>query len=49
MQSSGIDTLTGKIRTLGLWWAMKRISYARHRFSPDVARHAVWLYRRLPV
>jgi hypothetical protein len=27
-------------------WAMKPISYARHRFAPDVIRHAVWLYLR---
>jgi putative transposase len=27
-------------------WAMKPISYARHRFPPDVIRHAVWLYLR---
>ena len=26
--------------------AMKPISYARHRFPPDVIRHAVWLYLR---
>ena len=26
---------------------MKPISYARHRFPPDVIRHAVWLYLRL--
>ena len=25
---------------------MKPISYARHRFPPDVIRHAVWLYPR---
>ena len=25
---------------------MKPISYARHRFSPDVIRRAVWLYFR---
>src|SRR6516225_9035743 len=25
---------------------MKTISYARHRFLPDVIRHAVWLYLR---
>ena len=25
---------------------MKPISYARHRFLPDVIRHAVWLYLR---
>jgi putative transposase len=27
-----------------LVWAMKPISYARHRFPPDVTRHAAWLY-----
>jgi putative transposase len=26
---------------------MKPISYARHRFPPDVIGHAVWLYLRL--
>src|ERR1700751_2953523 len=26
--------------------AMKPIFYARHRFPPDVIRHAVWLYLR---
>jgi transposase-like protein len=26
---------------------MKPISYARHRFPPDVIRHAVWLYFRV--
>jgi putative transposase len=25
---------------------MKPISYARHRFPPDIIRHAVWLYFR---
>ena len=25
---------------------MKPISFARHRFPPDVIRHAVWLYLR---
>jgi putative transposase len=25
---------------------MKPISYAHHRFPPDVIRHAVWLYLR---
>ena len=25
---------------------MQRISYDRHRFPPDVIRHAVWLYLR---
>ena len=44
--AEGIDTLTGESRTNGLWWAMKPISYARHRFPPDVIGHAVWLYLR---
>jgi hypothetical protein len=26
---------------------MQTISYARHRFPPDVIRHAVWLYLRV--
>jgi transposase-like protein len=26
---------------------MTPISYAHHRFPPDVIRHAVWLYLRL--
>src|SRR5712664_2515351 len=25
---------------------MQSISYARHQFSPDIIRHAVWLYYR---
>jgi putative transposase len=25
---------------------MQPISYARHRFPPDIIRHAVWLYLR---
>ena len=25
---------------------MRAISYKRHRFPPDVIRHAVWLYFR---
>ena len=29
-----------------LVWGMKPISYARHRFPPDIIRHAVWLYLR---
>jgi hypothetical protein len=42
----GIDTLIsdGPVHLLVL--AMKPISYARHRFPPDVIRHAVWLYLR---
>ena len=27
-------------------WVMQPISYARHRFPPDIIRHAVWLYLR---
>jgi transposase-like protein len=38
--------LTGTWRVHVLKWAMKPISYARHRFPPDVIRHAVWLYLR---
>jgi transposase-like protein len=26
--------------------ALRPISYKRHRFPPDVIRHAVWLYFR---
>ncbi len=26
---------------------MTPITYARHRFPPDVIRHAVWVYLRL--
>ena len=25
---------------------MQPVSYARHRFPPDIIRHAVWLYLR---
>ena len=32
----GADTLGSEIRTNALWWSMKPISYARHRFPPDV-------------
>ena len=28
---------------------MQNISYARHRFSPVVIQHAVWLYSRFPL
>ena len=28
---------------------MPPISYARHRFPPEVIRHAVWLYLRFPL
>jgi hypothetical protein len=44
MAVSGIDTLTGNEPAHVLLWAMKAISYARHRFPPDIIRHAVWLY-----
>src|SRR2546430_8271026 len=39
-------TLTGNEPAHVLLWAMKAISYARHRFPPDIIRHAVWLYLR---
>src|SRR5262245_59841563 len=42
----GIATLTGNWPAHVLKCAMKPISYARHRFPPDVIRHAVWLYLR---
>jgi hypothetical protein len=42
----GIDTLTNNGPAHVLVLAMKPISYARHRFPPDVIRHAVWLYLR---
>jgi hypothetical protein len=44
--SGGIDTLTSNGPAHVLIWAMKPISFARHRFPPDVIRHAVWLYLR---
>ena len=28
---------------------MQTVSYARHRFPPDVIRYAVWLYFRFPL
>ena len=46
MVLDGIDTLTSNGPAHVLAWAMKPISYARHRFPPDVIRHAVWLYLR---
>src|SRR5271154_2357095 len=42
----GIDTLTSDRRPNALDWNMQPISYARHRFPPDVIRRAVWLYLR---
>ena len=42
----GLDTLTNNGPAHVLVLVMKPISYARHRFPPDVIRHAVWLYLR---
>jgi len=28
---------------------MQRISYARHRFPPEIIQHVVWLYFRFPL
>ena len=28
---------------------MRKISYAGHRFPPEIIRHAVWLYFRFPL
>ena len=42
----GIDTLISDGSVHVLVSAMKPISYARHRFPPDVIRDAVWLYLR---
>jgi putative transposase len=43
---AGIDTLTTNEPGHVLSWVMQPISYARHRFPPDIIRHAVWLYLR---
>jgi hypothetical protein len=43
---NGIATLTGNWPADVLLWAMKPISYARHRFPPAVILYAVWLYLR---
>src|SRR5271170_2998027 len=45
-RARGIDTLTSDRRPNALDWNMQPISYARHRFPPDVIRRAVWLYLR---
>jgi hypothetical protein len=42
----GIDTLATNEPGRVLDWVMQPISYARHRFPPDIIRHAVWLYLR---
>ena len=44
--SARIDTLATNEPGLVLDWVMQPISYARHRFPPDIIRHAVWLYLR---
>jgi transposase-like protein len=36
----------GNIRTNGLGWAIKPISYVRHRFPAELIGHAAWLYFR---
>jgi len=28
---------------------MRKISYRRHRFPPEIIQHAVWLYFRFPL
>ena len=43
---AGIDTLATNEPGHVLDWVMQPISYARHRFPPDIIRHAVWLYLR---
>src|SRR5580704_1610899 len=45
-RSLGIDTLATDEPGHVLDWVMQPISYARHRFPPDIIRHAVWLYLR---
>ena len=45
-RSGGIDTLISDGSGHVLDWVMQPISYARHRFPPDIIRHAVWLYLR---
>jgi hypothetical protein len=42
--NEGIDTLATNEPGHVLDWVMQPISYARHRFPPDIIRHAVWLY-----
>jgi hypothetical protein len=42
----GIDALATNEPGHVLDWVMQPISYARHRFPPDIIRHAVWLYLR---
>jgi len=46
MGAIDIDTLATNEPGHVLDWVMQPISYARHRFPPDIIRHAVWLYLR---
>ena len=46
VDTSGVDTLATNEPRHVLDWVMQPISYARHRFPPDIIRHAVWLYLR---
>ena len=43
----GIDTLETNEPGHVLDWVMQPISYARHRFPPDIIGHTAWLYLRL--
>ena len=44
--SARIDTLATNEPGLVLDWVTQPVSYGRHRFPPDIIRHAVWLYLR---
>src|ERR1700731_4760744 len=46
MMEKGVDTLATNEPRHVLDWVMQPISYARHRFPPDIIRHAIWLYLR---
>ena len=46
MGAIDIDTLATNEPGHVLDWVMQPISCARHRFPPDIIRHAVWLYLR---
>src|ERR1700731_2423367 len=46
MMEKGVDTLATNEPRHVLDWVMQPISYARHRFPPDIIRHAVWLFLR---
>ena len=47
MMVVGIDTLTSNGPAHVLIWAMKPISYARHRFPPDVIQHGKRVARQI--